>query len=240
MESIIALKNYQLTIDKTRSIQNNNISIDYNNGENEGSFNEELAYILMNPNDDINDETNNNEIGGNNMTQKYNKIECIPHTEYQLVFEIGRGNTSTTYKVRWINKEVTAKRFHNTFDIDSKKAEMYIEKYAQLIMDSPHNNVIKILAFAIKPFTIITEYINYGSVKKYVKSKRVSIIDRICIVLQAAKGIEHLHKLNIIHSEIMCNNLLMEFENGINTQNINDTRVVITDYALQSMLTDHH
>ncbi len=36
----------------------------------------------------------------------------------------------------------------------------------------------------------------------------------------------------------MCNNLLMEFKNGINIRNINDIRVVITDYALHSMLTD--
>ncbi len=73
---------------------------------------------------------------------------------------------------------------------------------------------------------------SHGNVKKYVESERVSIIDRICITLQASKGIQH-----IIHSE-MCNNLLMEFKNGINIRNINDIRVVITDYALHSMLTD--
>ncbi len=119
--------------------------------------------------------------------------------------------------------------------LKNKKKHNNIDKYAQTLMDSPHDNVIKILAFAKSPFTIITEYINYGNVKKYVESERVSIIDRICITLQASKGIQHLHKLNTIHSE-MCNNLLMEFKNGIIIRNINDIRVVITDDDLDASL----
>eukprot|EP00483_Globobulimina_turgida_P004090 UN04098 len=49
---------------------------------------------------------------------------------------------------------------------------------------------------------------------------------------------DHLHKLGIIHSEIMCNNLLMEFMGNKKTFIVSDIRVVVTDYALQQMLTD--
>ncbi len=82
--------------------------------------------------------------------------------------------------------------------------------------------MIKILAIANKPFTLLTEYINKGSVKNYVRRSRpgstsISILDRIEIALQAAKCIAHLHKLGIIHSEITSSNLLMELK--INNHN---------------------
>ncbi len=56
--------------------------------------------------------------------------------------------------------------------------------------------MIKTLAIANKPFTLLTEYMNKGSVKNYVRRRRpgstsISILDRIEIALQAAKGIGH-------------------------------------------------
>eukprot|EP01084_Bolivina_argentea_P020035 37298_1 len=169
------------------------------------------------------------------------KIEVTGHVEIQLEAEIGKGRYSTVFKARWRKIEVAAKRFI-LLGVTKKKAKEYIDNYAIKVNKEPHENVIKILAIANKPVTLLTEYMNKGSVKNYVRSSRpgstsISILDRIKIALQAAKGIAHLHKLGIIHSEITSANLLMELKTTNNKGNRNDIRVVITDYALQSMLT---
>ena len=202
---------------------------------------------FANPNNDYNDPSS----GGIDPT----KIQLITYNEVTLEAEIGRGSSSKVYKARWRNTEVAAKRFTPNFGIDSKKAKEYIDKYATKLLENPHENVIKILAYHNGPFTILTEYMNYGSVKNYVRRTRpgstsISILDRIEIAYQAAKGIQHLHQLTLIHSEINCQNLLMEFRNNnddnnnnnnnnIKDNNIGNIRVVITDYALQQMLNEN-
>jgi len=168
--------------------------------------------------------------------------------------EIGRGSSSKVYKARWRNTEVACKKFAPNFGIDDEKATEYINKYAMKLTENPHENVIRILAYHTKPFTILTEYMNYGSVKNYVRRSRpgstsISILDRIEIALMAAKGLQHLHNLEIIHSEINCQNLLMEIKHGNqnndeelsrNTNsNVDQIRVVVTDYSLQQMLNDN-
>ena len=211
------------------------------------------GFDFANPNNDYLGHTQN-------TTVDQTKIESVQQNEIQLEAEIGRGSSSKVFKARWRNIEVAAKRFTKNFGIDSKKSAEYIEKYAMKLLEKPHENVIKIMAYSNKPFTILTEYMNYGSVKNYVRRTRpgstsISILDRIEISLQAAKGIQHLHSLNIIHSEINCQNLLMEFTDihndndkneeysrNTNTRNgnsIDHIRVVVTDYALQQMLTNH-
>eukprot|EP01083_Nonionella_stella_P076306 207879_1 len=166
------------------------------------------------------------------------KTLMVGQNEIALEAEIGRGSSSKVFKARWRNTEVAAKRFASTFGIDLKKAQQYADDYVSKVNKDPHANVIKILAFAHKPFTMVTEYMNKGSVKNHVRRSRpgstsISILDRILIAFQAAKGLQHLHKLDIIHSEINCQNLLMEIVNLDGEESI---RVVVTDYALQNIL----
>ena len=184
----------------------------------------EDVYNFANPNGDDYDES---------------KIECIEHNEVQFEAELGVGASSKVFKARWRNKEVAAKRFIKDFGKDHKKSKEFISKFATRLLESPHENVIKIFAFCNNPFQLLTEYMNYGSVKHYVRRSRpgsssISILDRIEIALQAAKGIKHLHSLGIIHCEITCQNLMMEFVDG----NVKNVRVAVTDYAQQQMLSD--
>ena len=56
-------------------------------------------------------------------------------------------------------------------------------------------------------------------------------MDRIELCHGIAKGIEHLHSLDIVHSEINAQHLLVDIANDSKVM-----RVAVTDYALQSMM----
>ena len=161
-------------------------------------------------------------------------IALIKHSEITLEMEIEANSAYKTFRGKWRNRRVAVKRFSKYVGI--KKAKEYIDECAMKLLQNPHRNVLSILAYTTAPFSILTVYINYGSVKHFVSNKRhgsesISVLQRVHMAQQAAKGIEHLHSLGIIHSDIRCSNLLMEFDSG----NITEIRIVVTDYSLHSL-----
>merc|ERR1712154_566007 len=81
----------------------------------------------------------------------------------------------------------------------------------------PHENVLQIYGFCISPYALVTEFVNGGSVEICVSSKhqknirdQLSIGDIVQMFLDTAKGISHLHTVNIIHRDVAARNLLIE------------------------------
>merc|ERR1712176_63289 len=87
------------------------------------------AYTFSNPSGDNNDES---------------KIQCIDHKQVQFEAELGVGANSKVFFARWKNKEVAAKRFTKNFGKNDKKTSEYIDKYATILLQCSHENVIKI------------------------------------------------------------------------------------------------
>ena len=74
----------------------------------------------------------------------------------------------TILQARWRNTQCAAKRFAKTWS-DHTKCKRYIEEIAVKLLDAPHENVVRIFAFHYEPFTLLTEFMNTGSVKDYTK-----------------------------------------------------------------------
>lgn len=81
----------------------------------------------------------------------------------------------------------------------------------------PHENVLQIYGFCISPYALVTEYVNGGSVEMCVSTKHsrssrsdLTIGDIVRMLIDTAKGISHLHTVNIIHRDVAARNLLIE------------------------------
>ena len=146
---------------------------------------------------------------GGYMEQQGHYIIPIEYAEILFEAEIGRGASGKVFKARWRNSQVVAKRFRSE-DVDEKKAQSLIDDLTENtnVFDSPH--VLQIYGYCKNntlPFCLVTEYMDQGSVKNYVRRDRpgatsISILERLEIGLQAAKGLQHLHQHNFIHRYI--------------------------------------
>ena len=147
----------------------------------------------------------------------------IKYNEISFEAEIGRGASGKVFKARWRNNQVVAKRFR-TDDVDEQKAQNLIDdltESANKIFDSPH--VLQIYGYCKQPtlpFCLVTEYMDGGSVKNYVRKDRpgatsISILERLEIGLQAALGLQNLHNCDFIH-RLGCFLFVLLFMDNVN------------------------
>ncbi|ETO06916.1 hypothetical protein RFI_30477 [Reticulomyxa filosa] len=163
--------------------------------------------------------------------------ETVEITSNELLFdvEIGRGAYGTVYKARWCGHEVACKKFAKE-DIDSVKAMQFLKELQTSTEAFIHPNIIRYYGFCQTPFCLVMEYMEGGSVQEYLRhdkpqSIQISPLQRIMIARQAALGINHLHKHNIVHRDIAARNLLMD-----DPKSNKDFRVVVSDFCMSRIL----
>ena len=218
--------------------QNNNnyYSNEINNGNHdlviESQYRYEQSFDWMNPQANYNSDTDDDDdvIDINNLTE----IVKVNHNEIQFESEIGRSATGKVYKSRWKDNDVVTKRFH-TNDINNEQALNYMNELNKKNEFFKHDNILKIYGYCLKPFLLIIENMDAGTLKNYTKNDTsIPMIEKVELLLQAALGLQHLHSKGIIHQNIAARNLLMSTiddkkSNNNNSNNNNNTDTIGDD-----------
>ncbi|KAI8905451.1 kinase-like domain-containing protein, partial [Gorgonomyces haynaldii] len=136
------------------------------------------------------------------------------------------GSFGVVQKARWHTTVVAVKRAHEEVRgkqvIDTIRDE--IEKWSRV----RHPNVAEMLGACIqtdKPF-LVTRYYRHGNLHSYINSHpKLPIIQRIKWFYDIASGLEHIHRVGIIHGDLKGDNVLLD-----------DTyAAIITDFGLSQL-----
>ena len=151
-------------------------------------------------------------------TTKIGRFEVTEDKAHQL----GQGSYGTVYKARDLEndekpvaakKSVIYKEYMDDPDVKWRhEAEM-------LLKISRHENLVEIYHFATVDFVekgipmmaiwLITEYCDKGDLKDYAFVTELSLGDKLDILLQSGRGVDHLHQENIIHRDLKPQNILI-------------------------------
>ena len=162
--------------------------------------------------------------------------------EYKLFNVIGKGSFGQVFLTTKDNdpKKKATKRldFRNMSD----ELRKYLSNEIHIMKELNHPNIIhleKVIPSA-HHYYVIMEYCNGGDLsdclKKYGKPFNQKIVQHI--MLQIVDALKYIHSLDIIHRDIKLENILLNFKNDIDKENLNllASEVKLIDFGLARKL----
>jgi len=112
----------------------------------------------------------------------------------------------------------------------------YFQSELKVLSSLQHPNVLRILGVYTDnngEKYIVTEFLEKGSLDKFLRRRELSSVELLQIANQVAGGMLYLHKSNIIHRDLAARNVLVKEENG-------KYQVCISDFGLSREMKDEH
>jgi len=132
---------------------------------------------------------------------------------YKLLQEIGRGGMGVVYMAEQstpVARRVALKVVKPGMDSDEVVARFEVERQTLAMMDHP--NIAKVLdagqTVTGHPYFVM-ELIQGLPITDYADEQRLGLRQRIELVIQACRGIQHAHQKGIIHRDIKPSNVLV-------------------------------
>ena len=140
----------------------------------------------------------------------------IETKDLKLDEEIGCGGFGRVYQATWLSTDdkVAVKKLHPTY-LD-KGAEQTFFNELKLLNRLHYDHIINFYGACLEAgsYALVMEYMSLGSLYKLLQKQDVKILwpDQVSIALQAAKGINYLHRYEpqILHRDIKSSNFLLE------------------------------
>ena len=162
--------------------------------------------------------------------------------EYKLFNVIGKGSFGEVFLTQKDNdpkKKATKRLDFKRISDDLKK---YLANEIHIMKELNHPNIIHLEAIipSAHHYYVIMEYCNGGDLsvclKKYGKPFNQEIIQHF--MRQIVEGLKYLHSLRIIHRDIKLENILVNFKNDVDKDNLNflASEVKIIDFGLARKL----
>ncbi|CAI4231992.1 unnamed protein product [Auanema sp. JU1783] len=159
---------------------------------------------------------------------------------YEKSSELGSGNFGAVYKGTLHNCIPCAIKIVQMRDKDSTPSETDVEqenearigmiREADLMASYHHENIVKFLGFACfhPPLMLVLELCNGGSLDKHLRKNGTECTDyeKLVYILEAARGMNYLHRKNCIHRDLASRNCLID-QKGI---------IKISDFGLSVSL----
>ena len=139
------------------------------------------------------------------------------------VHELGQGSYGTVYKAKDLEndgkpvaakKSVIYKEYMDNPDVKWRheaemlgkitKHENLVERYLLDTVDFVNEKGIPMMAI-----WLITEYCDKGNLQDYAFVTDLSLHDKLDILLQSSRGVDHLHQENVVHRDLKLQNLLI-------------------------------
>ena len=71
-------------------------------------------------------------------------------------------------------------------------------------------NVVLLLGFCIDPLSVVTEFLERGSLYNYLRSEQqIDVKTKTKMIVGIAKGMLHIHLENIVHRDLATRNVLL-------------------------------
>ncbi|MCC7530186.1 MAG: protein kinase [Candidatus Melainabacteria bacterium] len=155
---------------------------------------------------------------------------------YEVVVELGRGGMGVVVKARNpdLNKMVAIKVLNSSLLIDGTSLERFkIEAMAG--GQFSHPNLVSIFDIGVttdgSPYMVM-EYISGQSLQDKLSAEKKLDIDFFLKVFeQVAKGLQYIHKQNIVHRDIKASNIMLQSIDG-------DLYAKLVDFGIAKVLTD--
>jgi len=153
----------------------------------------------------------------------------IPLNELEIGNEIGQGTYGRVCVGKWKKYRVALKFCQNRGQM-----EEFLREANLMITLPPHPNVVRMYGVSMdgtQPI-IVMEYCGGGSLDTLLYDKDQHISDELKLrwVHEIAKGMNHLHKFNVIHRDLAARNVLLS------QSNFNKAQLKISDFGLSRVL----
>ncbi|XP_072034406.1 uncharacterized protein [Amphiura filiformis] len=147
-------------------------------------------------------------------------VTSIAFADLKFKEIIGKGGSSTVYKVQWTKKErdnTTDELVHSrrkTILAAAKRLNRVSKSELDILSRLRHPTIVKLLGVVDeKPdFFLVFELCDGGELRYYLKNNAKDGL-HICLITawgeQAARAIEYLHKKQVIHRDVKSNNFLI-------------------------------
>jgi hypothetical protein len=117
---------------------------------------------------------------------------------------IGAGASGVVYKGVWNEMAVAVKQLKTSDPEELRKFQLECKIMIEI---GKHPNVLRIYGVVDRPFSIILEFCQFGSLHNYLAGKEpINMAKRIGILLDVAKGMIHLQSHKIIHRDLAARN----------------------------------
>ncbi|MFK7767843.1 MAG: serine/threonine-protein kinase, partial [Mariniblastus sp.] len=132
-----------------------------------------------------------------------------PKTRYALQDQIGSGDFAKVYAAEdtKLGRKVAIKQLHSQFLDDQEKLERYWRE-SRLMLDLDHPNIMTIYDVIKSRGCLVLELMR-GSLKEVFADKPMPVDDVRETIIEAAKGLECMHKNGIVHGDVKPANLML-------------------------------
>jgi serine/threonine protein kinase len=131
----------------------------------------------------------------------------IQSRKIQIMNKIGSGSFGDVWKGIWKGKEVAVK------EVKSGADSSFLNEIKIMAKLPPHDNVMEVYGAIIDADSpsLVLEYCGGGSLDflLYDSEEPISEEDMLKLALGVARGMEHLHKYNIVHRDLAARNVLL-------------------------------
>ena len=141
----------------------------------------------------------------------------IPFDSLEIGRELGAGSFGRVVLATFEGAPVAVKMIksavNNSTALPEDEADAFRAEAQVMRQLPPHPNVIRLVGVVTKsePMCIVTEFARHGALDKYLKDAfaELSQAARICMCLDAARGVAHLHRNRLVHRDIAARNFLI-------------------------------
>lgn len=130
----------------------------------------------------------------------------LDYNELKYGQKIGTGGFGAVHKGEWRGQKVALKNIMNQEDFDREKRILLELRY--------HPNIVQFIGACSRPplYCLVTEFIEMGSLDKYIDDEKFPFPIQLVVKMayDVAKGMDFLHKNNILHLDLKPQNLLVQ------------------------------
>lgn len=121
---------------------------------------------------------------------------------------IGKGAFGMVMKGTWRGTEVAIKEIAPDA-LNEKEVGHFLEEAEVMRNMQRHPNVVLFLGICLDPFSIVTEFLENGDLKTFLKNHQISVETQISIIRDISAGMFHLSMQGIVHRDLAARNVLL-------------------------------
>lgn len=157
-----------------------------------------------------------------------------PNQLYQKLKKVGQGASGSVYVARPLQGPITVHRrvAIKQIDLMSQPRKELIVNEITVMKESQHPNIVNFLEAYLRGSSdlwVVMEYMEGGALTDVIDNNTLTEEQIATICCETTKGLQHLHRQNIIHRDIKSDNMLLDSQG----------HVKITDFGFCAKLTEH-